>query len=230
MEKRENSFYKGAFSLSVSALLVKIVGVLYKVPLSYLIGEEGMGYFNAAYTLYGFFFIIFSSGLPKAVTMTVSDIRAEGVQRPFRFALRVLGIFVLFAFLLSLILLLISPFLASMIGNMRALYSIRAILPSLIFISASGVLRGYLNGIMELGAIALSQLIEAFAKLLFGLGFAYLGVRLGLSLEGICALSVFGITISTFVSFVCLLIKYKNTNKTDKQWQSDFKHIPDFAF
>ena len=41
----------GALSLSVAAILVKIMGVIYKVPLSYILGDEGMGYFNSAYAL-----------------------------------------------------------------------------------------------------------------------------------------------------------------------------------
>ena len=54
MDKRK-AIFDGALSLTVSALIVKILGVIYKVPLSYMLGDSGMGYFNTAYGIYGMF-------------------------------------------------------------------------------------------------------------------------------------------------------------------------------
>ena len=81
IEGKDKQFIKGAFALTFSAILVKLVGVIYKVPISYILGDEGMGYFNSAYTLYGFFFLICSSGIPKAITMVVSDRMARGDKK-----------------------------------------------------------------------------------------------------------------------------------------------------
>ena len=57
MKKDTNiSFLKGTIALSLSVIITKILGVAFKVPLSYVLGDEGMGYFNTAYAIYGFFF------------------------------------------------------------------------------------------------------------------------------------------------------------------------------
>ena len=77
MERKNNSVVRGAVAMTVAALLVKVIGVVYKIPLSYMLGEEGMGYFNSAYTVYGFFYIVCASGAPKAITMIIARIDNE---------------------------------------------------------------------------------------------------------------------------------------------------------
>ena len=76
--KVENGFLKGAASLSLAALLVKVLGVAYKIPLYHILGDDGMGYFNTAYTVYIFFFLICTAGVPKAITLLVSESVAKG--------------------------------------------------------------------------------------------------------------------------------------------------------
>ena len=52
----------GALSLTVSAVVVKIIGLIYKIPISSILGDEGMGYFNSAYTVYAFFYLLCTAG------------------------------------------------------------------------------------------------------------------------------------------------------------------------
>ena len=68
----------GAFVLTLSAVIVKLLGVIYKVPLMQLMGEEGMGYFNSAYTVYTFFYLLCTAGVPKAVMIVTSEARFNG--------------------------------------------------------------------------------------------------------------------------------------------------------
>ena len=49
--------------LTFSNVLIKAVGLLFKIPLTNLIGETGMGYFNAAYTIYAWFYMLTTAGL-----------------------------------------------------------------------------------------------------------------------------------------------------------------------
>ena len=219
IEGKDKQFIKGAFALTFSAILVKLVGVIYKVPISYILGDEGMGYFNSAYTLYGFFFLICSSGIPKAITMVVSDRMARGDKKNGLPIGKIILVFFLFSLALSGVLLILSKSLAEAIGNKGALLSIRVILPSLIFICVGGVIRGYLNGVLSLVPIAISQVIEAGLKLVLGLGFALAGVKLGFALEAVCAFSVFGITLSTLVTCVFLIIVYKKSKQEKKTGQ-----------
>ena len=56
--QEKKGIINGALSLTISAIMVKLLGLIYKVPLSYILSDEGMGYFNAAYTVFSFFYII----------------------------------------------------------------------------------------------------------------------------------------------------------------------------
>jgi len=65
MSQRQKSFVREAAIISVSNLLVKLIGVLYKIPLTNILGD-GMGIFTAAYSIYAMLFMISTSGLPVA--------------------------------------------------------------------------------------------------------------------------------------------------------------------
>ena len=77
MNKSNQVMYKGAFLLGISTILVKLIGMIYKIPLSYTLGDEGMGYFNSAYTVYTLFFILGTAGIPKAISILVSQSDAK---------------------------------------------------------------------------------------------------------------------------------------------------------
>ena len=80
-KKQGQSMLNGAFVLVVATVLVKVIGALYKIPLTGLIGEVGRGYFNAAYEIYTPLYAISMAGLPVAVSKTVSQERALGHYR-----------------------------------------------------------------------------------------------------------------------------------------------------
>ena len=65
------SVAKGSAILLIANLTVKIIGALFKIPLQHLIGDEGMGYFNAAYNIYAGLFVVATAGLPVAISNRV---------------------------------------------------------------------------------------------------------------------------------------------------------------
>ena len=66
--KGTQGFIKGALVLGIANFIVKIIGALFKVPLINLIGDDGSGYFNVAYQIYTFMFIIATAGFPVAIS------------------------------------------------------------------------------------------------------------------------------------------------------------------
>ena len=43
-------FFSGVLILTVSNLIIKVIGLLFKIPMNHTVGDEGMGYYNTAYT------------------------------------------------------------------------------------------------------------------------------------------------------------------------------------
>jgi len=201
----------GAISLTVATLVVKILGVIYKVPLSYILGDEGMGYFNSAYTVYSFFYLICTAGVPKAIMISVSE-REAGGRMITKIASRS---YLTFGGFVTLIFLLSAGALSRLIGSPASAYTMLAVAPSVIFISVGGVLRGYLSARHRFLSVAVSQIIEGAGKLVFGLFFALIGFRLCLPLYVISALTILGVSLGAIFALVYLSVLTKRENKKD---------------
>ncbi len=205
-------FAKGAFALAIAVVITKILGVFFKVPLSYILNDEGMGYFNSAYSIYSFFYILCTAGVPKAMTLIISECNTlndrDSVSDVLRIGVKLFGMIGFFATLLNII---SAPVIVKAIGNDKALATVLSISPSVFFVALSGVYRGYLNSIGKLTSIALSQFFEAVLKLGIGLGLAFVGMHLSLPIHLISAISVLGITIGSIISCIYLGLVSKST-------------------
>lgn len=203
----DNRIVGGAFSLTLSAVIVKILGLIYKIPLSNMLGDEGMGFFNSAYTVYTFFYLLCTAGVPKAVMILVSEAKAKGKGGDERTIVRVASFaFLLLGIAMTAIFILFSNSLANFIGNSKARATMIAIAPSIIFISLSGVIRGYLSANMRLLDIAVSQIIEGVCKLALGLIFALYAIRRAMPLEIVSAFTILGVTFGALAGLIHLLI------------------------
>lgn len=174
-ERKKQSLLSGAFVLAVSAVLVKIIGLLYKIPLTALIGEVGRGYFSAAYNIFTPIYAVSMAGLPIAVSGMVSRNMALGrykqVKKTFGVALSMFSVTGIGG--TALLLLLAYPYSFWLINSPETFKCIIAIAPSVFFCCIMSAYRAYYEGLANMVPTAVSQVIEAVAKMVLGLGFAY---------------------------------------------------------
>ena len=212
-QNTENKLLSGALSLTISALIVKFLGLIYKVPLSYILSDEGMGYFNSAYTVYTFFYIICTAGIPKAISILTSEAESEGNSERVNLIYRTaFNMFFIFGIITTVLFILLASPISHAIGNRGAFLTILAISPSIMFVCASGVIRGYFNGRLNLLPIAISEVISGASRLLLGLLFAWFGSLFNYDLAELSALTILGTTLGSFFGFIYLLI-YKKIEK-----------------
>ena len=164
----------GAMVLVVATALVKVIGAVYKIPLTGIIGSLGRGYFASAYNIYTPIYAISMAGLPVAVSTIVSRNAALGKYRDVKQALKItcplflaLGIVGTGALLLAA-----KPYVDS-VGSPLAIYSVFAIAPSILFCCIMSTYRGYYEGLNNMYPTAISQVIESLGKLIFGLVLSY---------------------------------------------------------
>jgi len=218
-------FISGVFILSLSTLIVKIIGLAFKIPMLSLLGMEGMGYFNSAYEIYAVLCVVSTSGLPVALSILISSSRAindrTSIVKSYTVAIRV---FFMLGILGTTLMLVFAKPLSDWIGNADAFYCILAIAPALFFICIASAIRGYCQGFEDMKPTAISQLIEAMAKLGLGICFAFIGVKKDFSVPMISALAVLGITVGTALSLCYLLfaqrkhrVKAEDTSKKNTQ-------------
>lgn len=178
--KKDDYIVQGTI-LAVAVVLTKVIGVVYRIPLTNILGDEGNGFYGYAYQVYAIALMLSSLSLPTAVAKLVS-IRIAAKQR--RNALRVFACSLIFAVAVGIIIFLVIFFGAGAISEymMRAplsIYALRVLAPGLFIVAVMSVIRGYFQGLGTMMPTAVSQVIEQLinaivsivgASILFGIG------------------------------------------------------------
>lgn len=231
---KSQSLLNGAFVLVVATVLVKVIGALFKIPLSMLIGEVGRGYFSTAYDIYTPLYSISMAGLPIAVSRMVAKERSLGNFRDVRMIRKVATrIFLLTGAIGTAIMLLIAyPYTKYYIGTPDNIYCVLTIAPSIFFCCCMSTFRGYYEGLQNMVPTAVSQVIEAISKLFIGLGATYVFLQYNIKkfeagkpvfgtvytakedlLAALypyaAATAVLGVTIGTILGFIFLWIRHR---------------------
>ncbi len=200
------TFFGGVFLLTLSTLLVKVIGLFYKIPMLSYLGAVGMGYFNSAYEIYALFCVIATAGLPVALSVLISAAIARGERERAEKTYRVsLAVFLLIGALGSAAMALFSSAFCSLIKSENAELCIRAISPTVLIICISSAIRGYFQGLGNMVPTAVSQLLEAIGKLVFGLLFARIALERGYQTPVVAAAAGLGLTLGTLLSLAYLL-------------------------
>ena len=215
-------FVNGVLILTVSNILVKVIGLLFKIPLHGYLGDEGMGYFNAAYTIYTAFFMISTAGLPVAISYMVSRSRAAGnfnqVKKIFRLAF---WLFFIIGSAGMLALFFGADFFANTVAELpQSKYCIMAIAPTLFFVCLTSAFRGYFQGHQVMWPTAVSQLLESLGKLLIGILLAIWSTSQGHETYITAAWTIFGLTVGVFCGMVFIFITklLYNTNTVNAEY------------
>lgn len=180
IERKKQTMLNGALILAVSSIVVKLIGALYKIPLTSLFGGVGRGYFNAAYNLYTPLYAISMAGLPVAVSRLVSEsstLNRFGEVRQLRKVST--KIFLITGGVGTALMFLISYPYVHFFASPNAMPAILAIAPSIFFCCAMSSYRGYYEGLRDMTPTAISQVIEALGKLALGIVLAWGVMRVG---------------------------------------------------
>ena len=219
---KPNTFFGGAAILAVGILVVKLIGMFYKIPLLNIIGEQGSADFNNAYNIYAVLLTISTAGLPVAVSKLVSEANALGrrnqVRRTFRLAL---ALFLVLGVLSFLVMFFGSEQLAGMMNDSMAAPGIRALAPAVICVGCLSAFRGYAQGHGSMTPTAVSQIIEALCKLTVGLGLAYWLVGHGADASHAAAGAITGVTVGTIVALAYMLMNFLITRSQEPQLADD---------
>lgn len=205
-----------SFILMVSVLVSRIAGLIFKIPLTNILGGAGMGYFQSAYTVFTPIYSICALSLPPAISALVAENSAFKRYRNIRNIKKTaLIVFSLISFILTLIPIVFSRFIAvRIIGNENAQYAIAAISPCIFFGTVTAIYRGYYEGLRNMTPTAISQMVEAVVRVICGLGFSYIAViNFGgvsdFTLPLIAAAAILGVTAADFAGLIYILLRYK---------------------
>lgn len=212
--KQTGSVIKGTVVLSAAALCVKILGAVYRIYLSRLIGTEGIGLYQMAYPVYLIFLALSTAGVPIAISKLVAEKVSTkdwlGVQNTFKAAFLLLfGL----GLLCSAGMIFSAGWVAvNLLADFRAVYPIWALAPGIFLMSLTAVFRGYFQGWLEMQPSAWSQIFEQIVRVTAALILA--GLLLKHGVERAAAGAAFGATAGGAAAFIYLAIHYWSVKRT----------------
>ena len=199
-----SKFLKGTMILTISSIIVKVIGSLNWIILSRVLGGEGIGLYQMGFPIYLMAITVSSAGGPVAISIITSEKLANkdyrGAKRVFNVSLRLL---LVSGLIFSSALLFGADFLINqhIIRDARAYYSIIALAPAVFFVTFLASFRGYLQGWQIMTPTATSEVVEQLVRVItmlvfadlfmpYGLAYAAGGASMGAGAGAFCALLV----------------------------------------
>lgn len=232
-KQKKQSFLYGSTILMASMIIVKIIGAVFKIPLTNVLHESGMGYFNSAYTIYTAVYALTVTGFSAAVARMVAENCSRGRYRDVKHILKLATrVFVIMGSLGFLIIAFSAKSFAAGIDSANSYWTVVMIAPAILFCCLMASYRGYYEGLSDMKPTAITQVVEVVVKLITGLAFAYIvmgiadrqfastGMVFGIAVDGAeaattaaipfaAAGAMLGVSVSTFIGFLYIFISYK---------------------
>jgi stage V sporulation protein B len=160
--------------LAIATIVVRIIGLLYRAPLTAIIGDEGNGYYGAAYNIYMIILILSSNSLPAAISRQMSTKIAVGeyrnAQRTFHCAL-------IYSLVVGTAGSLLLYFGAGVLVKHNAVPVLRVFAPTVFLFGILGAVRGYFQANQSMVQTSVSQILEQIANAAVSIGAASLLIR-----------------------------------------------------
>ncbi|MBH1941459.1 polysaccharide biosynthesis protein [Mobilitalea sibirica] len=206
--KSSNHFLVQGSILAAASLIVRIIGLIYRIPMQRIIGDEGMGYYNYAFEIYNIALILSSYSLPLAVSKLVAS---RGINREHKNAYRIflcaLGFATLVGLTAASIIFFGAEFFSTVINNdPNAALPLRILAPTIFVFSVMGVFRGFYQGKNTMIPTAVSQVLEQVINAIVSVMAAYLLVRSYSANINIAAYGAAGGTMGTLIGAMAALL------------------------
>ena len=174
----KNGFIIQAGILAVAGIICRIIGLLYRSPLAAVIGDEGNGYYQAAYNIYTMILLISSYSIPSAISKVIAQKLAT---HEYRNAHRVFTCAIYYVLIVGGLASLVLFFGAGFLTRGPAVQVVRVFAPTVFLYGLLGVLRGYFQAHRSMVQTSVSQIIEQILNAVVSIGAAYLLIILMLS-------------------------------------------------
>ena len=228
MKKHGESFISGALILSLGGLLAKILGALYRIPLTNIIGSYGMGLYQLVFPPYILFLTVAQFGVPVALSKLIAENNQLGNVEKSRKIFRCAFIFLAALGVICAILMAsLSKVIASSQGNAETAQAFLIVAPALVFVPVTNALKAYFQGNMNMVPSGVTTVIEQIVKLAVGLACA---IHFMPNVHKAVMGAVFAITVSEFGSLAIMSVVYlihrskRNVGKISIAW-ADAKQI-----
>ena len=207
MTNKSKSIIGGMTVLGLAGVICKLVGVLYSIPLTWMIGTSGLGVYNAVFPAYNLLLTISSAGLPVAVSRLVARGLAKDDPRSAKHVFKTALLLLLLLGSVATILMIagIDVFVTAS-DQPESRLGFLVIAPCVAIVCVLSAFRGFIQGQQNMTPTAVSQLIEQVGKVFLALPMAYFGSQRGIEYGAAGAL--LGTTIVEGIALLYMVILY----------------------
>lgn len=210
MEKvKKQGFLKSAATIALGGFVAKIIGALYRIPLTNWIGGKGIGLYQLVYPIYCLLLTVSATGIPSSIAkLTAEKIgQGENAKPLLKSAMK---LFISIGVVGTVLMVLFAPILAKAQGSEGVLWGYYALAPSVALVSVISVFRGYFQGKNNMTPTAVSEIVEQVVKVGFGVAFAWFFRE---EVEKAVVFLLLAVTISELVALVIIWATYRKENK-----------------
>ncbi|MDE6182328.1 MAG: polysaccharide biosynthesis protein, partial [Eubacteriales bacterium] len=206
----KNTIIKGPIILTIANVITRILGFVYRVYMSNIIGAEGMGLYQLIMPVYMLVWSLSSSGFSTTISKLVAE---ENSKKEFGNIKRILNLSIftstLIAIFLSIFIFLFSDYIAiNIFKDERILLSLHIMCISFPFMAYGSCIRGYFLGMQNALVPAISQVLEQITRMISIYFLASIFIPMGLPYA--CAVAVIGMCIGEIFSFLYVYLIYNN--------------------
>ncbi len=203
---KKNVIMQGSI-LAAASIVVRLIGLIYRIPMTRILGDTAMGYYSYAFEIYSLALILSSYSLPLAVSKLVS---ARIVKEEYRNSHRVFGFSLAFGAVIgamaTAILYFCAESYATLISNPNVAIPLKVLAPTIFVFSVLGVIRGYFQGYSNMVPTAISQIVEQVVNAIVSIVAAYFMLKHFADRDNSLAYGAAGGTLGTLSGALAALI------------------------
>ena len=219
---KKNGFLEGAMISTICVVICKVLGLIYVIPFYSIIGAQGGALYSYAYSIYGIFLSLATSGIPIAMSKIISEYHSLGYenlkQRAYNLGkylitgIGILSFLILFIFAKNIAYLIIGDIKG---GNTieGVTFVIRIVSTALLFVPIYSVKKGFLQGQKYMTVPNIASVLEQLVRVIVIIGGSFLALKVfKLSLDTTVGLAVFGATVGAIFAYMYITLKIKKNN------------------
>lgn len=179
--EKKDGFIMQAGILAAAGIICRIIGLLYKSPLTSVIGDEGNGYYGTAYNFYTIILLISSYSIPSAISKVIAQ-KLE--LKEYKNAHRIFRCTLVYVIVVGGLASLLAFFGAGLFVTPNSVAVLRVFAPTIFLSGLLGVVRGYFQAHKTMLQTSVSQILEQILNAVCSIGAAYLFIQLVADQDG----------------------------------------------
>lgn len=205
----KDNFLKNSFLLTASNITTGVLGFIFTIYLSKILGPEGMGLYNLVMPIYNLFICLMTAGVVASISKITAVYSQKGEHNNIVKTIRVVATFnILWALLIGIMVFFAAPIIGKYgVSDIRTIDAIRVICPAMVCIAISNIFKGYFYGTSKITVPAIIDILEkALRILILGVLLLFLQTK---TLQNMITLATLALCIGEFQSLLALFVYYK---------------------